>query len=108
MQIYVSGAFLLQGQGFNNPPPNTAANVQIWGCGVDTSDWVHQGQNDSWLTIYAPNHDLLLQGQGDKNGSFVGQSVLKQGNGDLTYDLALLNLGGNVTVVPGSWAELSR
>ncbi len=113
--IYVSGSFYLWGDGFNNPGPNTAANLQIYGCGTDTSPWTLGGDGLQSMSLYAPTHPLTLSSDGKKFGAFVAGKITKNHDGEIEFDEKLKDLklpGSSGNVSPGarklnrgSWAE---
>jgi hypothetical protein len=105
--IYFSGSFNVNGNGFVNP--NGAANfIQIFACGNDTSTWKVNGNNNTWLALYAPNHPLEFAENGNKNGAYVGKTIRKSGNGHVIYDASATLVGGSPTyaVVRGTWTEV--
>ncbi len=109
IDIFIDGMLSINGDGFNNMA-NEAENVQIWACGTDTSDWEIHGDNNTWATVYAPRHHLELKGDGDRYGSYVAQSVHKQGAGTVAYDdvadSPMIDKG--YVAVPGSMMQVSR
>ncbi len=109
VDIFIDGTLSINGDGFNNMA-NEAENIQIWGCGSDTSDWEIHGDNNTWATVYAPNHHLLLKGDGDRYGSYVAQSVHKQGAGTVAYDDVADSpvIEKGYVAVPGSMMQVSR
>lgn len=105
VEIYISGQLDVGGNGFINNNNDSSA-LRIWGCGPDTSDWTLTGNSDVYLTIYAPNHNLKLAGNGSKYGSFTGAALTKQGNGVVAFDLTAETGTGKYVSVAGSWTQL--
>ena len=109
IDIFIDGTMQLTGDGFNNMA-NEAENVQIWACGTDTSDWKIHGDNTTWATVYAPRHHLLLKGDGDRIGSYVAQSIHRQGSGTVAFDDVADSpvIEKGYIAVPGSMMQVSR
>lgn len=106
VQIYVSGTLSIQGSGFVNAN-NTSQSLQIWACGTDTSEWAINAGGDVWMTLYAPNHVVNMNGQGNRTGAFVALDIVKQTSANVTYDQTLLSSVAAFPVL-GSWTQLSR
>ncbi len=105
VQIYISGALTVGGNGFINGNSNSSS-LQVWGCGADVSPWSISGNADVAMTLYAPNHDLTISGSGNRLGSFTGATLLKTGSGDLEMDFTLASPTGAFVFVDGSWTQL--
>jgi Tfp pilus assembly protein PilX len=64
------------------------------------------GNNDSVMTVYAPNAQFTLSGTGDVYGSILAHRVDDQGNGAINYDRRLLHdfwVLGNPMVGTFTW-----
>ena len=105
VQIYLSGALTVAGNGFVNGNSNSSS-LQVWGCGADASPWSISGKADVAMIVYAPDHDLTISGSGDRLGSFTGATLLKTGKGDLATDFTLASPTGIYVVLDGSWTQL--
>ena len=104
VDIYVSRELDVTGGGFVNAN-GSSEFLQIWACGNDSTDWVFSGDDEVWLTLYAPNHDLLMTGTGDKHGSFIGADLRTSGSADYYFDLGLELPTGRYIPVPGTWSD---
>lgn len=89
--LYVTGAINANGNGISNGS-GKPQNLSIFATG---SDGVWLGGNTAFFgTVYAPNATLTVHGNSDLYGSFVGASVVLNGNGDVHYDQFLRTLPG--------------
>lgn len=103
--IIVDGTLNLSGGTVINMS-GVASNLNFSACGPTTSPWVVAGGAGAYFTLYAPNHDVSLAGQGDVYGAMVVGSFTASGGGKLHYDEALLNQPSNRrAIMPGSWAQ---
>jgi hypothetical protein len=111
--IYVSDLFKKGGNGFTNPFPNTAGNLQIYGCGSSTTEWSFGGNGEVWMSVYAPTHKFKVGGNGDLHGSFIAREFEAGGNNQVLYDSTVQRIdgpagGGGTHVVSGSWTAIGR
>jgi hypothetical protein len=102
--IFISGQLDISGGGFVNHN-GSAAFLQLWACGSDTSNWSFSGNDEVWLTLYAPRHNVTLTGSGDKHGGFVGAQLTTSGSADIYYDAGLNLPTGLYVTTPGTWTE---
>ena len=98
---------------------NTAAKptkLSFSSCGSPTNPqrWYVGGGSDAHYSVYAPNHDIEVVGGGAAGtnhiyGALVGASVIIPSATRLHYDAALTRMPSTqLTIVPGSWAQLPR
>ncbi|HXB02715.1 MAG TPA: hypothetical protein VNV15_07860 [Opitutaceae bacterium] len=122
--MYVGGNVSLSGQGnlngsdgtHDNPDANMnpAAYLQIYGTGTTGSQTYNvSGQGNVSATIYAPNANINLSGQGDFLGAAVGNNVTISGQGGFHYDLSLSGVSStansgsaSTNVIPNEYREL--
>lgn len=106
VHIFISDTLTITGTGFTNH--NGAANsLQIWACGTSSPAWAINAQTNVSMTVYAPNRRININGQGDRFGAFIADTLNKGGNGNVTFDPALAGSGG-YGVLSGSWTQRSR
>jgi hypothetical protein len=115
--MYVAGTLDIWGDGFQNPEPNTAGNLQIYGCGTSTVPWRLGGDGRQSMALYAPTHPLTLSSDGKKFGAFVAGKITKNHDGEILFDEKLKDLklpgsqnssnaqGGPKKLTRGSWAS---
>lgn len=104
VEIYIDGTLSFDGGGFNNPSGNSG-NLRLYGCDNNTSNWLMNGDSDSWLSIYAPSVRLGLEGDGNRYGQFIAGEINHANAGNLSYDVNGAFRGGYAPV-PGSWIQL--
>jgi hypothetical protein len=113
--VYISGSLYVWGDGFSNPSPNTAASLQVYGCGNDTSPWELGGDGEQSMVLYAPTHPLELSSDGEKSGAYVAGRIVKNHDGEIVFDSTVVDLDlpglagtsstGAKQILKGSWAE---
>lgn len=104
VEIYIDGMISFDGSGFNNASGN-AGNLRLYGCDNNTSNWVMNGDSDSWLSIYAPSVHLGLEGNGNRYGQFIAEEISRANDGSIFYDASGAFMGGYAPVT-GSWIQL--
>jgi hypothetical protein len=109
--IWVSTDFGAGGGGVVNTSQK-AGNLAIWACGSPTkpSKWDLSGGSNGYMTLYAPNHDVVVGGGGDFYGAIIGATFSATGGSRFHYDEALGRAAGNLQtwrLLPGSWTQLS-
>jgi hypothetical protein len=107
--IYIANQLSLTGGGLINVSTK-APQLSLLACGSPSSPatWTVAGGAGAYYAVYAPNHDVQVSGNGDIFGAILGKNVSFSGNGKIHYDAALLNnKGTTLTVVGGSWVELT-
>ncbi len=107
--IYISGQMTLGGGGTSNAN-NHAANLQILGCGGDTTTWSETNISapTQYYTIYAPTHPMRFTGSSgsDFNGAVVAKSIDQASGMQINYDSGVVIGSPTFNVVAGSWAEV--
>ncbi|MDH7498897.1 MAG: pilus assembly PilX N-terminal domain-containing protein [candidate division NC10 bacterium] len=106
--IYCSGQFDLTGGTVVNPS-GFAANMVVYGCGTNTTDWIVTGGATAYYAVYAPTHKLTFPGGSAFYGSVVGKEVVNTVGAFIHYDEALTRIPGldPYEIVPRSWTELN-
>jgi hypothetical protein len=107
--IYVSNQLSLTGGGLINTSAKSP-QLSLLACGnpVSPAVWTVAGGAGAYYSVYAPNHDVQVSGNGDIFGAILGKNISFSGNGKIHYDAALLNNRSNTfAVVSGSWVELT-
>ncbi len=107
MNIYSDGTINIAGNGMSNLT-NLPANSSIWGTGASLSTQsISIAGNGSFTgTIYAPNADLTMTGNGANMGAIIAKTASVGGNGKFHYDTQLANLTSDPAFRPTSWTEL--
>ncbi|MCZ6755705.1 MAG: hypothetical protein O7E49_10370 [Gemmatimonadetes bacterium] len=103
--IYISRDLGVVGQGFLNGS-NDPSHLIIYGCDSDTTPWTMGGGGVQHFTLYAPNHDLNLGGNGDKWGAIIAGTIQVSGTGNVYWDPAA-DVLASYQPVAGSWIELT-
>lgn len=110
MQLWIGGDLTLTGQGVTNPYQN-AASAQIYGTAAvpsgstGTQSFKIAGNGQLSATVWAPNADLTIVGNGAVFGSFVANTVTASGNAEFHYDESLATNGtGKFSIA--LWREL--
>ena len=101
LTLYVGGNVKIAGNGVLNGT-GFAGNFNILGLGGCTSI-TYTGNADFVGTIYAPEADLTIHGNGGIYGAMIGKSATLTGNASFHYDPELAKKGG---LVATSWSEL--
>jgi hypothetical protein len=107
--IYISNQLSLTGGGLINTSTK-APQLSLLACGNPASPatWTVAGGAGAYYSVYAPNHDVQVSGNGDIYGAILGKNISFSGNGKIHYDAALLNNRGyTFSLVSGSWVELT-
>lgn len=109
--LYFEGDANIAGNGFVNPDPNAARNLQLLGLeppdGV-TRDVTIAGNGHFVGSVYAPDHFLSMRGGGNDDsvvGAFVAKEVFMNGTTSVRYDRALADGGFIVDYRIASWLE---
>lgn len=105
VDLYVSDQLSSSGNGITNALQRAGA-LAIIACGSPSkpSDWSITGNGSSYMTIYAPNHDIHIAGNGDLFGCVVGDDITLDGNAKIHADEALAGACGigNTSGIGGS------
>ncbi len=110
--LYIEKTLKTSGDGFVNPAPNTADNMQVYQCGSLVGAWTFTGPSTIHMGIYAPLSKITMSGGGDRYGNFVAWQFDKSGGGNLYFEPSLTHhftgSGGTPTVtrVANSWWEV--
>jgi hypothetical protein len=108
LNIYCPGTISIAGNGLTNLT-NVPAKTTIWGTAASGSTQsVNIAGNGSFTgTIYAPNGQVSMTGNGDTNGAIIAKTVTVGGNGKFHYDIQLAALTSDSSYRVSSWVELS-
>jgi hypothetical protein len=93
--VNVAGNGVINGTGF-------AGNFNVLGLAGSTS-MQFAGNADFNATVYAPQADITITGNGEAYGAVIAKSAILNGNATFHYDKALALIGG---LVATSWIEL--
>lgn len=97
-------------------PSGKPTTLSFSSCGSPATPqrWYVGGGTGAHYSVYAPNHDIEIVGGGTAAtnniyGALVGASVMIPSATRLHYDAALTRLPSRqMTIVPGTWAQLPR
>ena len=101
LSVYVNGAISLTGGGIVNAS-QYANELGIFGMSGCTSVKL-AGNGDFIGTVYAPDADITVTGNGNVIGALTGNSISFKGNGSFHYDQATLPAITNYAVF--TWNE---
>ena len=88
VDMYVSGQLTVSGGGVLNTGAKPT-ELNIIGCGTNTTDWTLSGGSGAYYGVYAPNHKVTISGGGDIWGSIIGNILVASGGSAVHYDKAL-------------------
>ena len=94
VNLYVSGAISIAGNGINNVS-SVPSKFNLVSTGTASVNF--SGNANFSGTVYAPNAELNLSGNGTMYGAFVGARMRVSGNGAIHYDKVLKTISG----IPG-------
>src|ERR1041384_633966 len=104
--IYVEDNFGAGGGGIVNTSAQPTL-LAIKSCGTSsTYNWDMSGGSGMYMTLYAPEHNVVVGGGGDYFGSIVGGVVGFTGGSRMHYDEALGTGVPPLALLAGSWAQL--
>ncbi len=110
VNLYCAGNVSLGGNGMSNQTSD-ASKATLWGTAVSpTTQTVSVTGNGSFTgTVYAPNANVTMSGNGDTSGAIIGNSVTMGGNGKFHYDTQLANVQATLDTSYrlNSWCELT-
>ena len=109
VDIYVDNLVNISGGGLVNTG-SIPSQVNLSACGSPASPatWTLSGSSGAYFTVYAPNHAVTISGGGQISGALIGASLNNSGGSAIHFDKSLTNAAGNtLTLVKGSWAQLS-
>ena len=106
LTIYTAGDIKITGNGVLNA--GLPSTFQIYGTSTSTTPQVIKLAGNGALSgvVYAPTADLTITGNGDVNGSMIGNTITVSGNAAFHYDESLANLGGSNPYGVTKWREL--
>jgi hypothetical protein len=105
LTVYSDGSLDIAGNGVVN---NTGYAVKNQWFGTSSATSVNIHGNGDWIgTVYAPQADMAVAGNGSLYGAAVANSMTLGGNANFHYDESLKTLGGSSSYVVSSWKELS-
>jgi len=81
------------------PLKSHSQGLEIWACGNPPapSEWDLSGASSNvYLSLYAPNHDLKVNGSGDIFGAFIVRTFSAQGGARVHFDEALGFVSGPI------------
>jgi hypothetical protein len=112
LALYTSGNVSVTGDSTGNGGVNNQngqpIGFQIWGTATapSTQSVSISGNGSLSATVYAPNADVSIVGNGAVYGAMVGKTVQVTGNAQFHYDESLANYGGNNPFKIVTWREL--
>jgi hypothetical protein len=108
LTLYVEADCLIAGNGLNNGN-SRPGTCQIWGTSTSVSGQSIQlaGNGALKTTVYAPNANLKINGNGDIMGAVVADTVTFTGNASFHYDESLANPGNTTPFGISRWHELT-
>jgi hypothetical protein len=108
LTVYTEGNLRIAGNGFVN------SNAQPISCTLYGTNQTYGGQDFQIAgngaikaSVYAPNADVRLVGNGDIMGSVVARDITLTGNAAFHYDETLADSGNNTPFTISRWRELS-
>ena len=108
LNLYCPGTINIAGNGMENST-NKPAAATIWGTAPSSGAMqsIKIAGNGSFTgTLYAPNADVALTGNGDTNGAIVCKTLTAGGNGKFHYDVRLADIT-SASLRLSSWCELT-
>jgi type II secretory pathway pseudopilin PulG len=107
VDLWIDDLLNLSGGGIANPS-GKATMLGIWACGsTHTSSWTLSGGSGAYFSVYAPNHDVTISGNGDLWGALAAKSVNASGGSKIHYDEALSRgFPPGLNAVAGAWSQL--
>ncbi len=93
--IWVSTNFSAGGGGIVNTAALPTA-LEIWSCGSSTTLWQVKSGAGAYFSLYAPNHDVTLTGNGDVFGAIVARAFTANNGSWVHYDEALSVVTGPI------------
>ena len=106
VDVYISGTLAMTAGGIVNMTGDPS-KVTIWGCGADVTGWSVLAGSTAYFAIYAPDHPVDLKAGSELYGSIVAASLTSSASATVHFDAAL-GRAPALTLVPGSWAEVSH
>lgn len=108
LNLYAAATVSIGGNGMINHT-NVPINSTIHGTAPDgTTQSISISGNGSFIgTIYAPNADLTLSGNGGNSGAVIGKTINLSGNAVFHYDIRLGQVPSERFFKPISWIELT-
>jgi Tfp pilus assembly protein PilX len=85
-----------------------AIGFQIWGTAPSSSSQTIRVSGNGALsaTVYGPNADVSIVGNGEVYGAVVGKTIQVTGNANFHYDESLASFGGGNPFKVSTWREL--
>lgn len=110
LNLYSPGTINLTGNAVQNNT-NIPAYVSLWGTAPSSgaAQSIKIAGNGSFTgTVYAPNADITLTGNGATNGAIICKTLTAGGNGQFHYDVRLADLRTplDLSLRPTAWCEL--
>jgi Tfp pilus assembly protein PilX len=105
VNIYMDGKASISGNGVVNSD-RVPADFMVNSTYSGTNGVTISGNGDLHGAIYAPDAQIKVTGNGDVFGTLVGGTLDIPGNGEIHYDEALAELGGNAPEYV--WKELQN
>ncbi len=120
LQIYAPADIDLTGGGVANGTDNNGnkdislteanqpVNLQIYGTKTSGTQTIKIAGNGVFSgVVYAPQGSIIITGNSDTLGSFVGNSITVSGSAAFHYDESLANFGGKNPFRVAKWQELT-
>ena len=106
MNLYSAGTVNIAGNGMANLT-DVPAKASIWGTAASSQTISIAGNGSFTGTIYAPNAEVNMIGNGENMGAIIAKTATIGGNGEFHYDTALGLITSDMTFRPTSWCELA-
>jgi Tfp pilus assembly protein PilX len=108
LTVYIEGDCRIAGNGLGNGN-RRPGTCQIWGTSTSAAGQRFQVAGNGALkaVIYAPNADVMINGNGDIMGAVVARDVTFTGNASFHYDESLVNPGENTPFGITRWRDLA-
>ena len=108
LNLYAAGTVNIGGNGMINHT-SKPINSTIYGTAPDgTTQSISISGNGSFVgTIYGPNANLVLSGNGGNSGAVIAKTINLSGNAEFHYDVRLAQVPSERYFRPTAWLELT-
>ncbi|MBL9214651.1 MAG: hypothetical protein JNG83_04160 [Opitutaceae bacterium] len=108
LQLYVEADVAIAGKGLGNANARPVT-CRLWGTSTSAAGQRLQVAGNGALkaVIYAPNAEVMINGNGDVMGAVVGRTITLNGNAAFHYDESLAEEGDHTPYKVTRWRELT-
>ena len=108
LNLYAAATVSIGGNGMINHTDKPTGTT-IYGTAPDgTTQSINIGGNGSFVgTVYAPNANLVLSGNGGNSGAVIAKTINLSGNAAFHYDIRLAQVPSERYFRPTAWLELT-